>query len=215
MPCEAPRVRGVYRDEISAILPKVPRYRRQRGAEGAARSGRVPAPGRRNNSGRLPGASRSGGESENRVEDNRKEDNSGEETRKPKPGSYLTAAFVNVILLIVVTRVSGWEISFLTDKFSRVLWAFYLYLGVQVAGSLVMSRYGTRELHTQLDIAYRGLSGLVTLVLLLVFPFDFSTLDLAWVAVVVRVLLVLIFAGTVFGALRQLRRLSQMRREPE
>lgn len=127
----------------------------------------------------------------------------------------MTAAFVNVILLIMVTRLSGWEISFLTEKFSSVLWAFYLYLGVQVAGSLVMSRYATRELHTQLDIVYRGLSALATLVLLVVFPFDFSTLEIAWFAVVVRILLGLIFAGTVFGALRQLRRLMLMRREAE
>lgn len=142
-------------------------------------------------------------------------DNNGGEERKPKRGSYLTAAFVNVVLLIMVTRLAGWNISFLTEKFSRVLWAFYLYLGVQVAGSLVMSRYPTRELHTQLDIAYRGLSALVTLVLLVVFPFDFSTLKIAWFAMVVRVLLGLICAGTVIGGLTQLRRLSRMRREEE
>jgi hypothetical protein len=142
-------------------------------------------------------------------------DNNGGEERKPRRGSYLTAAFVNVILLIMVTRLSGWEISFLTGEFTRVLWAFYLYLGVQVAGSLVMSRYGTRELHLQLDIAYRGLSVLVTLVLLVVFPFDFSALEMPWFAVVVRVLLGLICAGTLAGALRRLRRLGRMRREEE
>lgn len=141
--------------------------------------------------------------------DNSKAD--GGEERKPRRGNYLTAAFINVILLIVVTRLAGWEISFLTEEFSRVLWAFYLYLGVQVAGSLVMSRYGTRDLHLQLDIAYRGLSVLVTLVLLVVFPFDFSSLGIAWFDEVVRVFLGLISAGTLVTALRQFRRLKRLR----
>ncbi len=123
---------------------------------------------------------------------------------------YLIAAAINGILLYLVNVTPGWEnMSFLTEDFSRVVDILNLSLVVGAVVNLLWVAADPPWLRSLGQLVQAGISLVVTLRLLDVFPFDFSH----WafdVTLLVRVVLVVAAFGTAVGVMVETVRLARI-----
>ncbi len=117
-----------------------------------------------------------------------------------KTSDYIGSVVVNGILLYVVNKIPSWNLSFITEAFSQVLFAMNLSLGAQVGGNLFVSFYREKRARNGilflLDIA--SLYGAVTV--LRVFPFRFDEIPVPFLEKGVRIVLMVGIAVTAISA---------------
>ena len=53
-------------------------------------------------------------------------------------GSYIASVIGNAIVLFLVNKVPEWDLRFITDGYTAVLWAMNLSLIVQIAGNALL-----------------------------------------------------------------------------
>jgi hypothetical protein len=90
---------------------------------------------------------------------------------------YIIAIIVNVILLYVIHHLLEWNVFFVTERFSEVLWALDLSLQATILANLLFLVYDAAWFKHLAQIILNLLSILATFLLYWVFPFDFG---LAW-----------------------------------
>jgi hypothetical protein len=110
-------------------------------------------------------------------------------------GAYIGAVIANVIVFIVVNKLDDWNVRFITDAFPGVLWALNFSLISQIAANAVLVFFHPRFLHYAAKVALGVISLLALIILVTVFPFDFSYIS-NWIGTMVRIALYIGLAGT-------------------
>ena len=89
-------------------------------------------------------------------------------------GTYIAGVAANAIVLFLVNQAADWNLPFLTDGYTAVLWALNLSILVQIAGNAILIFIHPRFLHYLAQAAFNVVSVLAIIILAAVFPFDFS-----------------------------------------
>ena len=89
-------------------------------------------------------------------------------------GSYIASVIGNAIVLFLVNKVPEWDLRFITDGYTAVLWAMNLSLIVQIAGNALLVFFHPRFLHYLGQTVFSAVSLLSIIILAAVFPFDFA-----------------------------------------
>jgi hypothetical protein len=138
------------------------------------------------------------------------------ETRAQRPGTrprphrgarvvgYLVAVAINAGLIWVITAVPGWRsLPLLSEEFSRVLGIVTLSLMIAVAINLLFVAYDPPWVKRLGDAVTTGVTVVVLLQLVTVFPFDFGSRWGAWEAPF-RVFLLVGCVGALIGVISNL-----------
>ena len=108
---------------------------------------------------------------------------------------YVAAIVVNIIMLLLVNSDAVWRwLTFVTDDIDRVLPLIELSLMASIVANAAYLVYDARWFTSLTQIGVLGISLLVTVRMLEVFPFDFPTDGVAW-ATIARVVLILALVG--------------------
>ena len=118
-----------------------------------------------------------------------------EERNERRAGNYVGAVIGSVIAIIVVNMLPNWNLRFITDDFAAVLWALNLSLIAQIAVNAVLILFHPRFLHYAAKVGLGLVSLLAIIILVTVFPFDFSHVG-NWIGTVLRIVLYIGLAGT-------------------
>lgn len=110
-------------------------------------------------------------------------------------GNYIGEIIGAAIGLFIVNKLPDWNLSFITSDYPAALWAMNLSLVVQVAGNFVLIFFHPRVIHFLAKSAFGVVALLPLVVLISVFPFDFSSAVGPWLNVVVRIA----FGAAIFG----------------
>ena len=101
--------------------------------------------------------------------------------RVPTRSGYVVAIVLNLAFLFVVNNLLAWDlIPFLTGDFARVLWILDLSLLATIAVNLVYLGYDPAWFKSVCQIFLGGISMLVSIRMLQVFPFDFTRYQFDW-----------------------------------
>jgi len=101
--------------------------------------------------------------------------------RVPTRPGYAMAIAVNVAVLFVANNLLEWDlIPFLTGDFSRVLWIIDVSLLATVVVNLAYLWYDPAWFKSGCQICLGGISMLVSIRMLQVFPFDFTGSQFDW-----------------------------------
>jgi len=142
--------------------------------------------------------------------------------RPNNPGGYIASVIINGILLWVMHQLPVWKPFFLLPSYDLVLWAIDMSLIVQIALNVVLIFFHPLFFHYLTQVVF-SLVGLVAVVVILqVFPVDFSFRLGVWANTLFRVVLIAAIVGTGIGAivnfvhfLRSLFRGEPRERSPE
>jgi hypothetical protein len=123
---------------------------------------------------------------------------------------YLVAIGVNVAFLYVVHQLLDWRWpSFLTDDFSQLLPVITASIVATIVANVLFLWYDREWFMTLANVVTAILGCVVAVRTWQVFPFDFSTFDRDWTAVV-QIVLVVAMLGTAIAALVGVGRLLTM-----
>lgn len=101
--------------------------------------------------------------------------------RVPTRSGYVVAIVLNLALLFVANNLLGWDlVPFLTGDFTRVLWILNVSLLATIAVNLVHLWYDPAWFKSVGQICLGGISMLVSIRMLQVFPFDFTGYEFDW-----------------------------------
>jgi hypothetical protein len=109
---------------------------------------------------------------------------------------YIAAVIFDIIFLVVVNKIPGWNISFITEAFPDILWAVNTSMAVSLAGNLILIFFHPRFLHHLFNAVFAIFGILATSVILSVFPFDFSVVVGDWLNILVRIILIVGIVGS-------------------
>ena len=125
-----------------------------------------------------------------------KDDDSAKNTRKSKLPEYIAGVIINSILLFVVNKVPSWNLSFITENFSNILWVLTLSLGVQVFFNFILIFYHTLFFHHLINLIFNIVSIFALAGVYHVFPFDFSQTTVGWLGTFARVIILIAIVAT-------------------
>jgi len=101
--------------------------------------------------------------------------------RVPTRSGYVMAIVLNLALLFVANNLLGWDlIPFLTGDFTRVLWILTVSLLATITVNLAYLWYDPAWFKSVCQICLGGISMLVSIRMLQVFPFDFTGSQFDW-----------------------------------
>ncbi|HNY01165.1 MAG TPA: hypothetical protein PKG48_01190 [Bacteroidales bacterium] len=120
--------------------------------------------------------------------------------RKSRTGDYIAAIILNLIFLWIVNKVPDWKPGFIRDNYMVVLWVLNVNIFVQLGCNLLMLLAGVWVVRRLARIIMESASFVTTMVLLYIYPFDFSHFhDLFWVD---KILPILFIIGMVVSAIK-------------
>ncbi len=120
--------------------------------------------------------------------------------RPNKLSNYIPSVIFNFIFMFVINKVPDWNILFITEQFSAVLWALNLALAVQIAGNFMLIFYRPLFLHHLIHVIIALFSLLSLIILYTVYPFDFSFVG-DWFDLVIKIILIAASIGTVISGI--------------
>jgi hypothetical protein len=91
--------------------------------------------------------------------------------------SYIAGVVANAVILFLVNKAPDWNLRFLTDGYIAVLWVLNFSILVQLAGNAVLIFVHPRFLHYLAQTIFNVVSVLAIIILVAVFPFDFSFIN--------------------------------------
>lgn len=115
---------------------------------------------------------------------------------RKRMSDYIAAVIFDIIFLVVVNKIPGWNISFITEAFPDILWAVNTSMAVSLAGNLILIFFHPRFLHHLFNAVFAIFGILATSVILSVFPFDFSVVVGDWLNILVRIILIVGIVGS-------------------
>ena len=123
---------------------------------------------------------------------------------------YMAAIAVNVVLLYIVNVfVNPDSVPFLTAEWSSVLWLIDLSLVAGIVANAIYLWYDAAWFKAIGDATLAGLTLVVAVQVLRVFPFDFTGYDFNW-ATTVRVVLICAVVGSAIAVLANLIQLTRL-----
>lgn len=93
---------------------------------------------------------------------------------KNTKSTYIIAIIVNIILWYVLHQLENWNLFFITERFSGVLWAFELSLAATIIANTLFMVYDPAWFRHISHIVLNGISIFTTFIIYWVFPFDFG-----------------------------------------
>lgn len=121
--------------------------------------------------------------------------------RPNSPAGYIVSAVLNGVFLWVMHKLPEWKPFFLLPSYDLVLWAIDMSLIVQIALNIVLVFFHPLFFH-YLSQAVFSLVGLVaSVVILKVFPVDFSHRLGEWANVGFRIVLIVAIVGSAIGVI--------------
>lgn len=126
-----------------------------------------------------------------------------------RKGEFIANIVVNVIFYYIVNHLQEWNVGFLRDNFSMVLWMINLNIFVQIGGNaLMLLTEGQRTVRYLSRAVMEAASFIVQLMLFYIYPFDFSHAgSFAWIDTVLPILLII---GMVVSAIKVLSNLWKL-----
>jgi hypothetical protein len=122
-------------------------------------------------------------------------------SRPNRMGNYIAAVILNIILLVVLNKLPDWNFRVLAPSYQDVLWVINLSLGVQVAGNFLLIFFHPLHLHHLGQAIFSTFSAFAVWRIYQVFPFDLTSVTdaIGWFDTVLKVLIMVVFIGTVIG----------------
>jgi len=116
-------------------------------------------------------------------------------------GNYIVAVIGNIILLVVLNKLPDWNFHVLAPSYRDVLWVINLSLGVQVAGNSLLIFFHPLYLHHLGQAIFSAFSAFAAWRIYQVFPFDLTSVTdaIGWFDTFLKVLIMVVFVGTVIG----------------
>jgi len=140
------------------------------------------------------------------------------EGRKDKDrsvGAYIAGVVANAIVLFLVNKVPDWNLPFITNGYTAVLWALNLSILVQIGGNALLIFVHPRFLHYLAQTVFNVFSLLAIVVVVAVFPLDFSFIT-GVINPIVRIALIVGAVATGITAIvNLLRAVGSLLRRPE
>ena len=115
-------------------------------------------------------------------------------------GAYIAGVVANAIVFFLVNKVPDWNLPFITDGYPAVLWAMNLSILVQIGGNALLIFIHPRFLHYLGQTVFNVFSLLAIIVLVAVYPFDFSFLG-GVINAIVRIALIVGAVATGIGGI--------------
>lgn len=114
-------------------------------------------------------------------------------------GAYIAGVVANAIVLYLVNKVPDWNLPFIVDGYTGVLWALNLSILVQLAGNAMLIFFHPRFVHYLAQVVFNLVSLLAIVVLVSVFPFDFSFIA-GFINTITRIALIVAAVATGIAA---------------
>jgi hypothetical protein len=112
---------------------------------------------------------------------------------------YVIAVAINAVLLILINVSPGWQtLPWITDSFTQVLGLLNLSIWLNLLANMMYLVYDGRRFKAATQAVLLAVSLAVTVRLLAVFPFDFTSYSFNWGALM-RVVLIIGIAGSAIG----------------
>jgi hypothetical protein len=118
---------------------------------------------------------------------------------KRHKGEYISNIIFNIIILIVLSRVPGWDLPFLKEHYMVVLTVLMFNCGIQAAGNLLMLIVPQKLTMYLIKILLEAASVAVGFVLVYLYPFNFSCSNMPWLD---KVLPIIFIIGIVIGIIK-------------
>jgi hypothetical protein len=125
---------------------------------------------------------------------------------------FVVAAIVNALLLLGVNAHETWlpwTHGVVTEAFPEVLWAVNSALWVQVLGNALLVFTHPLWFRRMAEFGFGLVTILSSAALYQVFPFDFAAIQLPWLTVVARILLILAIVGGALGMVTAMVRMGR------
>ncbi|MCK9150700.1 hypothetical protein MXE27_01915 [Methanobacterium alcaliphilum] len=103
--------------------------------------------------------------------------------KKAKKLEYIVAIIVNIIFLYIVNNLVNWNISFISDSFTSVLWIFNISIIANILVNILFLIYFKDWIKAISQIILNILGILVVYFLYTIFPFTVS----AWIAYAIKI----------------------------
>lgn len=130
------------------------------------------------------------------------------DSQRVRKVGYLVAVLVNGAMLVVVNVRPGWrELSFLTQDFVGILWLINLSMVASAVMNVAYLLYDPAWFKSVCQVGVSAIGLAAAILMLRVFPFDFSAYSFDWTALT-RLLLVLAVFGSVVAVIVELVRLA-------
>jgi hypothetical protein len=93
---------------------------------------------------------------------------------KSRNGEYIANIIFNLLFLWIVNNVQEWDLGFIKDNFSVVVWIMNVNILIQIAGNILMLLSGLSVIRYLTLIITESASFVTQIVLFYIYPFDFS-----------------------------------------
>ena len=119
--------------------------------------------------------------------------------KKYNRGNYIASIIFNLIWLWVINKVPDWNLRFINEHYTAVLWILNVNVLVQIGGNVLMFLVHIPAIR-YLSRIFMEAAGFVTLIsLYFIYPFDFSAVSgLVWLDVFLPIIFII---GMIVSAL--------------
>ena len=119
--------------------------------------------------------------------------------KKPKKIEFIIAIIANIIFLYIVNNLMAWNISFIADSLSDILWILNISIIANILANIIYLIYYSEWLRVVSQIILNILGFWVAYSLYVVFPFNFSNIlyDYAVVFALIVAMIALVIASFV------------------
>ena len=99
--------------------------------------------------------------------------------KKEKPirnrrGEYIGSIIWNLIWLYVANHLMEWDVKFINQHFSAVLWALNMNIVIQIGGNVVMFLFDIRLIRYLVKIVLEAANFLTLIIFYYIYPFNFA-----------------------------------------
>jgi hypothetical protein len=104
-----------------------------------------------------------------------------EKAVRSRTGEYIAAIIFNLVFLWIVNNIQAWNIGFIKDNFSVVVWILNINILVQIGGNVLMLLSSLSAIRYLSQVVIESASFITQMVLFYIYPFDFSNFHgMAW-----------------------------------
>jgi hypothetical protein len=122
--------------------------------------------------------------------------------KEKKTGEFIGSVVGNIVALVLVNTVMlwrPWTRGVVLESWVDILWAADLSILVQIVGNLILAFYRPNIFHAFMKVVFTAAGLLSIIVFYIVFPLDFSKINVDWLNTLARVFLMVGMGGSLIG----------------
>jgi len=123
------------------------------------------------------------------------------DNNKSRKSGYIGAIIFNLIFFYIVNNLLNWNISFIADSLSTILWIINLSIAAAILGNLLLLIYDSEWFRHVIKIVMNIFAFTATYFVYKVFPFSFSS---ALINEIFIIVLILVMVAIVIAAIVEL-----------